>query len=60
MIGGKLRNDNRRIKLAKQIPREDIEELYASSLSGTGQGTPTRSVRIAPGALIIKKALDER
>jgi hypothetical protein len=38
MVGGKLRSDNRRVKLVKQIPWEDIEDLYASSLSGTGQG----------------------
>jgi hypothetical protein len=60
MLGGKRRSDNRRVNLAKQIPREDIEDLYASSLSGIGQGAPARSVRIAPGALIIKKASDER
>ncbi|MDY6844273.1 MAG: hypothetical protein SVW57_09320, partial [Thermodesulfobacteriota bacterium] len=35
-IGGKLRSDNRWVKLAKQIPWDDIEELYASSLAGTG------------------------
>jgi hypothetical protein len=40
MLGGKRRSDNRRVNLAKQIPREDIEDLYASSLSGTGQGAP--------------------
>jgi hypothetical protein len=57
MVGGKLRSDNRRVNLAQQIPREDIEGLYASSLSGTGQGAPARSVRIAPGALIIKERL---
>jgi hypothetical protein len=57
MLGGKLRSDNRRVNLAQQIPREDIEGLYASSLSGTGQGVPVRSVRIAPGALIIKERL---
>jgi hypothetical protein len=57
MIGGKRRSDNRRVNLAKQIFREDIEDLYASSLSGTGQGAPARSVRIAPGALFIKERL---
>jgi hypothetical protein len=60
MVGSKLRSDNRRVNLAQQIPREDIEGFYASSLSGTGQGVPVRSVRIAPGALFIKKASDER
>jgi transposase, IS5 family len=54
---GKLRSDNRWVKLAKQIPWEDIEELYASSLTGTGQGAPALSVRIALGAMIIKEKL---
>jgi hypothetical protein len=57
MVGGKRRSDNRWVNLAKQIPWKDIEGLYASSLSGTGQGAPARSVRIAPGALIIKERL---
>jgi transposase, IS5 family len=57
IVGGKLRSDNRWVKLAKQIPWEDIEELYSSSLSGTGQGAPALSVRIALGAMIIKEKL---
>ena len=57
IVGGELRSDNRWVKLAKQIPWEEIEELYASSLSGTGQGAPALSVRIALGAMIIKERL---
>lgn len=57
IVGGKLCSDNRWVKLAKQIPWENIEELYASSLSGTGQGAPALSVRIALGAMIIKEKL---
>jgi hypothetical protein len=56
-MGGKLRSDNRWVKLANQIPWQDIEKLYASSLAGTGQGAPALSVRIALGALIIKERL---
>jgi IS5 family transposase len=56
-FGGKLRSDNRWVKLAKQIPWEEIEAIYASSLSGTGQGAPALSVRIALGAMIIKERL---
>jgi IS5 family transposase len=56
-VGGKLRSDNRWVKLAKLIPWEEVEELYASSFSGTGQGAPALSVRIALGALIIKERL---
>ena len=57
IVGGKLRSDNRWVKLAKQIPWESIEELYALSLSGTGQGAPALSVRMALGAMIIKEKL---
>lgn len=56
-FGGKLRSDNRWVKLAKRIPWEEIESLYASSLCGTGQGAPALSVRIALGAMIIKERL---
>jgi hypothetical protein len=28
MLGGKLHSDNRRVNLAKQIPREDIERKF--------------------------------
>jgi len=57
VVGGKLRSNNRWVKLAKQIPWQDIEGLYASSLAGTGQGAPALSVRIALGAMIIKEKL---
>lgn len=54
---GGLRSDNRWVKLAKQIPWQEIEVLYSSSLCGTGQGTPALSARIAFGAMIIKERL---
>jgi hypothetical protein len=57
VVGGKLRSDNRWVKLAKQIPWEEIEGLYASSLSRTGKGAPALSVRMALGAMIIKEKL---
>ncbi len=50
---GQLRSDNRWARLAKQIPWQEIEDIYSSSLSGTGQGSPALSARIALGALII-------
>jgi hypothetical protein len=54
---GRLRSDNRWVKLAKQIPWQEIEDVYCSSLSGTGQGSPALSARIGLGALIIKERL---
>jgi len=54
---GELRSDNRWVRLADLIPWEEIEDIYTSSLAGTGQGAPALSVRIALGALIIKERL---
>ena len=56
-FGGRLRSDNRWVKLAKLIPWHEFEELYASTLAGTGMGAPAMSVRVALGALIIKERL---
>jgi len=54
---GKLRSDNRWIKLAKFIPWEEFEVAYAKKMSGSGLGPPAMSVRVALGALIIKEKL---
>ena len=56
-FGGKLRSDNRWVKLAKLIPWHEFEEIYARTFAGTGMGAPAKSVRIALGALIIKERL---
>jgi IS5 family transposase len=56
-FGGKLRSDNRWVKLAKLIPWHEFEGLYVRTLAGTGMGAPARSVRVALGALIIKEHL---
>jgi len=56
-FGGKLRSDNRWVKLAKLIPWQEVEELYSSNLAGTGKGAPALSSRIALGSLIIKERL---
>ena len=53
----KLRSDNRWVKLAKQIPWQEIEGHYSSSLSGTGKGDPALSARVAFGSMIIKERL---
>lgn len=54
-FGGRLKSDNRWVKLAKLIPWGEIEEIYTSNLAGTGMGAPAKSARIALGALIIKE-----
>lgn len=57
-FGGKLRSDNRWIKLAKFIPWEEFEPGYAKAASKSSLGPPAKSVRIALGALIIKERLE--
>lgn len=56
-FGGKLRSDNRWVKLAKFIPWEDFEPDYAKSLASTDKGPPAKSIRVALGTLIIKERL---
>jgi len=51
---GKLRSDNRWIKLAKIIPWQEIEEKYSKYFSTT-TGNPAKPLRMALGALIIKE-----
>ena len=54
-FGGKLRSDNRWIKLSKIIPWDEIEEEYSKNFSDLGIGAPAKSVRMALGALLIKE-----
>jgi hypothetical protein len=56
-FGGKLRNDNRWVKLAKFIPWDEFESDYAKAASKSNLGPPAKSVRVALGALIIKERL---
>lgn len=56
-FSGRLRSDNRWVKLAKLIPWHKFEASYAKSFKGSSQGPPAKSVRVALGALIIKERL---
>jgi hypothetical protein len=56
-FGGKLRSDNRWVKLAKFIPWEQFEPAYAKTLISEDKGPPAMSVRVALGTLIIKERL---
>ena len=56
-FGGKLRADNRWVKLAELVPWELVEEHYAGALAGTGMGAPALPGRVAFGALVIKERL---
>jgi len=56
-FGGKLRSDNRWVVKAKLIPWDEFEESYSKNFSSNGQGAPSKPVRIALGALIIKERL---
>lgn len=56
-FSGKLRSDNRWVKLAKFIPWDEFEPIYRQSLRNLRLGPPAKSVRVALGALIIKERL---
>ncbi len=56
-FSGKLRSDNRWVKLSKIIPWGDFEKSYSKSLAGSGFGSPAISVRVALGTLVIKERL---
>ena len=56
-FGGKLRSDNRWVKLAKFIPWDEFEHAYSKSFTNSGLGPPAKSVRVALGTLIIKERL---
>ena len=53
-FGGRLRKDNRWVRLAGIMPWEYIEDIYAKNLSGA-TGRPAISSRIAFGAIFIKE-----
>ena len=56
-FGGKLRSDNRWVILARLVPWETVESLYAEQFSQSVQGPPAKPARVAFGALIIKERL---
>ena len=56
-FGGKLRSNNRWVLLAKMVPWDTVESLYAEQFSANGQGAPAKSARMALGSLIIKERL---
>ncbi len=54
---GKLRSDNRWVKMAKFIPWGEFEKAYRKSFKNTRLGPPAKSMRVALGSLIIKERL---
>ena len=56
-FGGKLRSDNRWVRLAKLIPWAEFEISYARTLKKSGVGNPAKSIQVALGSLIIKERL---
>lgn len=52
-FGGKLRSENRWVKLVKLIPWDELEECYAGLFSHD-QWAPAKQLQVALGALIIK------
>ena len=56
-FGGKLKKENRWVKLASKVPWDVVEQCYKENLASSGMGAPTISSRIAYGALLIKERL---
>ncbi len=56
-FGGKLKSDNRWVRLSKLIPWDDVETLYSRNFSSNGMGAPAKSARMALGASIIKERM---
>lgn len=57
LFDGKLRKNNRWVKLAKLISWEEFEPEYDKTLASQDQGLPAMSVLVALGTLIIKERL---
>jgi len=56
-FGGKLKKDNRWVKLADKVPSDIVEECCRESLLSSDMGARPISSRIAYGSLIIKERL---
>ena len=56
-FGGKLRRDNRWVRLAGMIPWGLVDSFYADNFPSPDQGAPAKPARLAFGALIIKERL---
>ena len=56
-FGGRLRSDNRWVKLSKIIPWDEIEKKYEKMFSTAAIGAPAKTSRVAFGALFIREKL---
>lgn len=56
-FGGHLDEKNRWVLLSNKVPWKEIEEEYRQKFSPDNIGAPSKSVRVALGALIIKEKL---
>lgn len=56
-FGGKLRSNNRWVKLAKLIPWDEIDKRYEDNFPNVKMGAPAKKSRVAFGSLIIKEKL---
>jgi IS5 family transposase len=52
-FSGRLRSDNRWVRLSELIPWEEIEKEYAKHFAESGMGAPAKAARVALGELII-------
>jgi hypothetical protein len=56
-FGGHLNEDNRWVVLSEKIPWQKIEREYLKKQKSPTMGAPSKPVRVALGALIIKEKL---
>ena len=56
-FSGRIRSDNRWVRLSKLIPWDEIEKEYAKQFAESGMGAPAKAARVALGALIIQEKL---
>jgi len=56
-FGGRLKPENRWVKLAEVIPWDDLEPAY-NAVMNMGEGRPSKPARLVIGAMIIKHKLN--
>lgn len=54
-FGGKLRDDNRWVQLARLVPWSKVEQDYAKAFKKSFKGQKPVSIRVALGALLIQQ-----
>ena len=59
-FGGKLKGNNRWVRLAYLIPWDLVDEIYEKNFAASNRGAPAKPSRMAFGALITKERVSVR